>query len=203
MDENIKMEDLIEASPSDAQPETTETVETEPDPLKQELERVQKRTKEEKLEYTLKRVQKQLDDLRREKGVDPEPDDIDEDDKPVTLKMLREMQAKQVQKTAVDLADSITNETERELVKYHIENTINPSGDPETDLKNARILANAVRNQKILDEYSRKTTPPQHSGGSSAPANPPKSAQELSREDALIKQWGGLSDDEVTKLLNR
>lgn len=203
MDENIKMEDLIEALPSDAQPETTEIVDTEPDPLKQELERVQKRTKEEKLEYTLKRVQKQLDDLRREKGFDPEPDDIDEDDKPVTLKMLREMQVKQVQKTAVDLADSIANETERELVKYHIENTINPSGDPETDLKNARILANAVRNQKILDEYSRKTTPPQHSGGSSAPANPPKTAQDLSRDDAIIKQWGGLSDDEVTKILNR
>jgi hypothetical protein len=33
MDENIKMEDLIEALPSDAQPETTEIVDTEPDPL--------------------------------------------------------------------------------------------------------------------------------------------------------------------------
>jgi dTDP-4-amino-4,6-dideoxygalactose transaminase len=118
--------------------------------------------------------------------------------------MLKKLTAERSQKTAVDLAQELSNPVERELVKFHIENTIRPSGDAATDLKNARLLANSVRNQQILSEVTRKPTAQSHSGASSAPPTQKDSNTiELSKEEMMIKQWGGLTDDDVKRVVNR
>lgn len=142
-------------SEGDAQEETVE-VSTEQDPLKSELEKVQKqggRSKKDKLLYSKKRIEEQLADL----GEDP--DELSEDDKPVTVGMLKKMQTETAIKTALDLADDITDETERELTKYHLENTIRPTGDPKRDLELAQVHVNAVKNRQIMEETTRKGEP--------------------------------------------
>lgn len=142
-------------SEGDAQEETAE-VSTEQDPLKSELEKVQKqggRSKKDKLLYSKKRIEEQLADL----GEDP--DELSEDDKPVTVGMLKKMQTETAIKTALDLADDIADETERELTKYHLENTIRPTGDPKRDLELAQVHVNAVKNRQIMEETTRKGEP--------------------------------------------
>lgn len=155
--------------------EGAESTATEQDPLKEELEKVQqktatKRTKKEKLEFTRDRVLKELADLDGGEGTPPAPAPEDDDDTPLTRGDLRKMQEAATTKTALQLAEDITNETERELVKYHIDNTIKPSGDPATDLKIARSIVNAVKNEQILKQAALKPEAQTHSSDGGAPA---------------------------------
>lgn len=181
-------EDNLEASASDA----NELQENEQDAVKQELERLRpKRTQEEKLEYNIRRMQEELNKI---KGVE-EPDT--DDDVPLTLSMYKKMQAMNAQQTALDLANSVQDEAERELIKFHIENTIKPSGDAQEDLSRARTLANAVKNSKILEMESRRITPKSFSGSSGAPGNAPKEHITLTAEEAELKRVGNLTDDDI------
>lgn len=127
------------------------------DPLKAELEKVQKagRSKREKLLFTKTRVEQQLEELDKEEGIETD----DEDNKPVTLGMLKKLQTQTATKTAIQLADEIQDETERELTKYHIENTIRPTGDPKKDMELAMVHVNAVKNSQIIKEVLRKPEP--------------------------------------------
>lgn len=139
----------------------------EQDPLKKELEKVQNkgegRTKKEKLLYTKQRVEEQLRELEGD-----EDDDLgdEDDDTPVTKGMLREMQAKNVVKTALDLTEDIADETEKALVQHHIKNTIRTTGNPAEDLKLARAIVNSVKNSQITEEVIRKGEAKSHSSGS-------------------------------------
>lgn len=158
------MEDLQEPA---VEPSSTET--TTQDPLQEELERVQKReggrTQKEKLLYTKQRIEQQL----RELGVDDEPQHED-DEAPVTLGMLKRMQAETATKTALQLAEDIPGDAERELTKYHIQNTIRSTGIPSEDLKLARAIVNSTRNSQILEQVQMRPAPVTHSTGTSAPA---------------------------------
>lgn len=151
----------------------------EQDPLKTELEKVQRkgRTKAEKLQYTKKRVEEQLKEL----GIEDEPED-DEDSKPVTLGMLKKLQAQTATKTALDMANEVSTETERELLKYHLENTIRSSGNPAEDFKLAQSLVNAVKNQQITEEVLRKPAARSHSSGGQ-PAKVAKEEEDFTAEE--------------------
>lgn len=184
---NITQEDLEEKK-VDSTSETAEKVETEvetefetkveteQDPLKTELERVQKvskYTEKEKAEHTLKSTAKRLEEL----GGDPtdilgiKREEIEsDDDKPLTIGAYRKIQKASAIKTATDLAEEIQNETERELVKYHLDNTIKSTGIPSEDLKLARALVNAVKNTQVIEEINRKTVAKTHSNGSGVDA---------------------------------
>jgi len=183
MSENIKQEDLIEKdTTSVSEEETKEEETTEQDPVAVELERVQKsggRTELEKAEFSLKKNAERLKEL----GGDPnatlgvttaEPDPDDEDEKPLTVgqyrKLEQEKAAQTATKTALQLADEIENESQRELAKYHLENTIKSTGNPKEDLNLALNLVNAVKNQRILEEQARKTPPKTHSNASGVDA---------------------------------
>lgn len=185
---NIKMEDLVDKPDSASEEATVETevetevepkVETEQDPLKTELERVQNlgKPEEEKVSHKLREVAKQAKKL----GIDPseilgikketiESEDIDEDDKPLTIGAYKKIQQASSVKTATDLAEEISNDTERELVKYHLDNTIKSTGIPNEDLKLARALVNAVKNTQVIEEINRKTSPKTHSNASGVDA---------------------------------
>jgi hypothetical protein len=180
----LKQEDLIEKKDTTSvsteekieETEVKPEVETiEQDPLKTELDRVQKsgRTEKEKAEFSLKknaeRVKSLGGDVASILDMDTSESD-DDDDKPLTIGMLKKMQQESASKTALQQADEISNETERELVKYHLQNTIKSTGNSAEDLKLARSLVNAVKNAQIGEELARKPIAKTHSNASSANA---------------------------------
>lgn len=148
------------------------------DPLKLELDRIKSggKSEKEKAEFSLKKNAERLKEL----GGDPhsilgvktkENDgDEDEDDKPVTIGMMKRMEQEKTEKTSVQLAASIQDETERELTIYHLKNTIRSTGNAQEDLSIARSIVNAKKNAQILEMQAGKTKPKDHAGGYSAPA---------------------------------
>jgi hypothetical protein len=178
--ENIQQEDIQEevAPSTTEQVAETEKVEAEQDPLKQELEKVKKggRTKLEKLTYTQKRIEEQLRQERIAQGLEPEPEIVNEDDEaPLTKGEFKKIQQEATIKTSLQLADDIENETERELVKFHINNTIRSTGNPKEDLRLARALANDVKNKQILETIQGK--PQAKKASSTGGGAPPQEEQ--------------------------
>lgn len=175
MSTDIKKEDLIE---KEVVTPTSEETQEEQDPLKVELERVQRtgKTEAEKAAYSLKKNA----DRARELGVDPaevlglgtkvEISTNEDDDKPLTRGEFKRLQQDNTSKSALQLAEDISNESERELTKYHLQNSIKSTGNPSEDLKLARSIVNAAKNSKIIEENERKIAPRTHSNGSGGPA---------------------------------
>lgn len=207
MSDNIINPDINEApvTGTEAEPETPsegEQAEPSQDPVELELKKVKqpKRTKAEKIRFSIKKMQEQLASLGEidETNVEEEPL---EEDKPVTLGMLKKLESEKAQKTALQLADSIENANERELAKHYLENTIKPSGNPEADFKTALALVNSVRNSKIAQEATRK---PQASrlGTGGAPA---KQETEFNptAEEANMMKWAGLTKEDILKARQR
>lgn len=182
-------EDIEQVLPSDTE-QTDKTVEA--DPLKTELEKVEsgKRSKAEKLIYTKKRVEEQLKEL----GIE---DQVDEDDTPVTVGMLKKIQEQTATKTALQLADEIPNEVERELTKHYLENTVKSSGDPKADLATAQTLVNAVKNKQILDQAAIKPEARTHPSGSGAPVKIEQQPEFTAEELSYMKPPFNLSKEQV------
>lgn len=162
------------------EPEQTETiaptVEAAPsqDPVKVELEREQKknvRSEAEKAAFSLRKNAERAKEL----GLNPEEIlGIEKKelspDSPVTVAMLEQIEKDREHKSALQLADNIPDENERELTKTYLKNRIVPSGNAQEDLRLARGLVNSVKTRQILEEQERKTTASSHSSGPGAPA---------------------------------
>jgi hypothetical protein len=196
MDENTQV-DIEEAAPT-AAPEETPAPSQEETAVQDELDRIEngKRTKKEKLLYTKERIEKQLAELGG-------TDDLEDENRPLTLKDLRALEAVRAQETAKNLADEIGDEAERKLVLHHLEHTIKPSGDAQTDLRNARLIVNSVKNGMIAEDAARAATVRR---SSSAPAAPPKTADgklELSKEDAAVMRGFKMTEEQVRAALGR
>ena len=178
-DEDLVEEEVVVPTATEEveEPIVEETVEETTDPLETELNKVKNkgRTKAEKLLYTKKRVEEQLKELGIEEDVE------EDDDQPVTMADLKRFQAQNAQKTALDLASSVTNETERALIEYHLENTIRSTGNPQEDFQLAQGLVNAVKNKQIIDGIIRKPLAKTHSSGSGAPAKVARPEEELNQ----------------------
>lgn len=209
MSENIKMEDLKE-TPVDSTSESTEPEEvvestTEQDPLKTELERVHKKTTRSEIEkaaFSLKKTAERLKEL----GGDPteilgiEKDVETDDDKPVTVGMLKAMQSQNATKTAMELADDIQDETEKELTKYHLANSIKSTGNPTEDLSLARAIVNSVKNKQVIEEIKRKVPAKTHSSASGVPAKHTE-VQELTPEElAFTRPPFNLTKEQILKI---
>ena len=176
--EKEEKEDIKTVLPSETQPKAE--AEGEQDPLKTELEKVQRKgkTRAEKLLYTRKRIDEQL----KEEGVELEEPD-DDDSKPMTRGDFKKLQAQTATKTALDLANEVSNETERELLKYHLENTIRSTGNPQEDFRLAQNQVNAVKNQQIIEELNRKPITKNSPTGSGAPAREQQQQEELNADE--------------------
>lgn len=146
------------------------------DPLKVELEKIENnkggKTKLEKALFAKKKIEESIAALSAEEGIDPPLDE--EDDAPVTVSMLKARDLKAAQKTAMNLAEDIEDETERKLVIHHISNTIKPSGNPVEDLRHARAIVNEVKNKQIIEELGRNKKAPDTITGNGAPAPKPE-----------------------------
>ena len=144
---------------------------TSQDPIKRELERVgeKKLTKVERLRFAKKKIEEQLSELDEDNGVKAIIGE--DDDEPLTVGKYKQMQKDQGKKNALELADEIKDEDERELTKHYLEHRIVPSGDAEADVKLARAAVNSLKNAQIAEEMSR-------GGGAkkkpSSPGNPAK-----------------------------
>lgn len=181
--------------------ETPVPPEPSQDPLKKELDKVQdqkKRTKKDKLLYTFKRVKEQL----KEEGVELDDPEVEDDeineDTPVTVGMLNELNKKEAVKTALELADTLTDATERELVKYHLTETIKPSGNPQDDLGKALALVNSIKNTQLVEEISRKSDPKRFATGAGAPALS-EGIFEPTPEEATFMKTMGLTKEDILK----
>ena len=200
-----------ETTSSQTSEETTETtdVETEEsteDPLKVELEKVKSRkTPQEKardsLFFNAEQAKKLGLDPAEVLGIKPKEETVDEDDRPVTRKELEEsllkIQQANATKTATDLANEITDETERELTLFHIQNTIRSTGDPKEDLKLARALTNSVKNSQILEEASRKPQAKTHSSATSGGTQTSEPTVALTAEEQTYLATGVVTKEEI------
>lgn len=197
----LTMEDLQNKAPAFEAEQTTETV-VEQDPLKTELEKVQKkegRTHDEKILYKFNELKKEV----KERGLLPEeadPVETADDDSPVTVGMLKKMQQDAAAKTALQLADDISDESERELTKHHLSNSIRPTGNPSEDLRRARAIVNEVKNRQIVEEITRKTPAKAYSSASSAPLRQTIIEPELSAEElAFTRPPFNMTKEQILK----
>ena len=132
------------------------------------------RTEKEKAEFSLKKNAERLRELGGNPadilGVPKVPlGDEFPDDTPLTYGKLREIQKIDSQKTALQLAEEITDDFEREQIKILLQTRIVPSGNPLADLELARSAVNAKRTAKIAEEMKRKTEPNKNAPGGSSP----------------------------------
>lgn len=172
------------------------------DPVADELARVQKkdqgRSKREKLEYTKARVDSQLAELDAEEGNTPAVSG--DKSAPMTVAMYENLEKERAQKSALQMADEITDANERDLVKHHIENTIRPSGNPNEDLRVAKALVNAVKNGQLLEETARVSTPSRAPASPGAPARLPQQQEELTSDELLfMRPPFNMTKDQVIK----
>lgn len=176
-----------------ATPEAIPEPSQERDNIQVELDKVEarKKTRLEKLEYTKTRVEQQIAEEKEKAGIKEE-----DEDRPLTVREFNNLQQEKAKETALTMANDIESEAERKLVIHHLENTIKPSGDPQTDLRNARLIVNAVKNGQIVEETLRRVSP---RAAGSGPSAPPKETQstELTKDEKEIMQGFKLTEAEV------
>lgn len=136
-----------------------------------------KRTEAEKAAFSLRKNAERAKEL----GLDPaeilgvkthiETDPEHEDDKPVTVGMLRDMQKADAKKTALQLATEIPDEDTRTAVIDALNTRLAPSGNPEDDFRFALGAVSASKNKQVIEELNRYTPPKRTAAGGSMPAH--------------------------------
>lgn len=187
---------MIEETTADTPGTAPEIVTTEPlqTALEQEIERENKRgegrSEAEKAAFSLKKTAERMKEL----GLDPAEVlglsqvamPIVDKDAPLTVGMYEQMQKDRSQKTAIELAEEITDQHERALTISYLKTRIVPSGDPEDDIRFARQAVNSVKNSQIVEEISRSVKPKNFSSGASAPAMKVSIEPELSTDELMF-----------------
>lgn len=172
------------------------------DPLKAELEKVQRkepRSEAEKAAFSLKKNAERVKEL----GLDPKSilgldEEVDEE-RPLTVAEFKRMEAEKAQKSALQLAEDIPGEAERELIKYHLNNTIKPTGNPQEDLKLARAIVNSVKNSQIVEEVTRKSEPNRVATNSGSPAKVEGAFTPTPEESAFMRPPFNLTKEDILK----
>lgn len=129
------------------------------------------RTEKEKAIFNLQKKAEEARDL----GIDPaeilgtkakiekeEGDDVPE--------WYKREQQKQAQKTALELADGLSDPDQKALVINYLQHRIVPSGNPQDDFRLALSAASASKNKQIAEEVGRYVAPRVTAAGGSQPA---------------------------------
>lgn len=130
-------------------------------------------------------------------------------DPEVLREMIREetkntlSQALNINKTQ-EFAKSITGSSEElDAVMWHLENSIKSTGDPETDIRRAHILANERKYQKATSEAVRTAAAYEsraHAAASGQRKNTPEwSKVELTPTEERFARSNGMSIEDVKK----
>ncbi len=206
----MKNEEKIEAPSASPKEEPEEIVTPEPqpsqeepveqDPVKKELEKVgnkKKFTKRERLNFEKKKIEEQLTEIDQDEGIEPP---IPEDDStPVTVGMIKKMQKEQSKKTALELAEEISDEDEKKLTIHYLETSIVASGNPAEDLKKARAIVNSFKNAQIAEEAGRKTTAKGKGTPPGAPGQTEKVFQPTADERIFMQPPYNMTTEDVLK----
>lgn len=195
-------EDIAEdtgTAPETITPEPSQ--ETPESPIDKELNRgTKQRTPEEKAAFTLKKNAESVAAL----GLDPAevlglnnkaPTGEEGDDE--VPEWFKKHQQKEQSKTAEELADTIEDPKERELVKRTLA-TVITSGSPEERIRVARGYVNAVKSGQIAEELGRAGTARTFSSGAGAPPGTTQKEPEFTPlELSYMKPPFNLSKEQV------
>ena len=162
-------------------------------------------TEEQKAEYHLKKAADEAKklglDTAKVLGIQPKIS-IDEnlsDDTPLTVGTLKNLQKKESQENAIQLADAIEDVKEREEVKDLLKTRFIPSGDAEKDLELARLAINSKRNQQLAEELNRKGNPKRTAGGGSGDGKPTEEFEPDANEKVFMAHPYNLSKEDILK----
>lgn len=181
---------------------TTQEPSQENNPLKKELDKIERqksgKSELEKAEFKRQQIDKRIAELKGESKDAPNDDDDTDDNRPLTVSEFRKLEQEKENRRAVDLADSIEDETERKLTIHYLENSIRPSGNADVDLANARAIVNSKRNAQIAEEAGRITKPSEHGATPGSPGKPPEGVFEPTPEEAsLMRAPFNLSKEDI------
>lgn len=96
--------------------------------------------------------------------------------------------------------DYSSNDDEAELIKYHLQNSIKPSGDDIVDIINAKALANKARFAQQASEIKRAKSEPQAEKVTTSGEKQSKGGErKLSAEDQKIMRAYGLTKEDLEK----
>lgn len=127
-----------------------------------------------------------------------------DDDAPLTVGMLKELQKQEAVVTAKSLAEAqIADEAERELVIHHLEHTIKSSGNPTEDLVTARRIVNSVRTERILQDEARRAQPHSGSTASGAPARVEAQFEPTAFEATMMRPPFSLTKEQILEARKR
>lgn len=162
-----------------------------------------KKTEGDKLIHTLRGIGKRATEL----GLDAaeilglkthiETNQDDEDEKPVTVGMLRDLQKKDAQKTALQMADDISDEATRTTVKQSLTDRIVPSGNADEDFKFALSAASAEKNKEIRNHIATFVPPKKTAAGGSSPAHVEEEFTPTPEEQRFMQKPYNLSKEKV------
>lgn len=144
-------------------------------------------TKRERLLHAQEKIERQLAELEAE----------EDDNRPITVGDLKKMKRDEVKQTALQLAESIEDADERVEVIRLLEDRIQPSNNPEEDLKLARTTVNALKNERVLEELSRKGTPNSHASIPGAPGKNTPAFTPTPQEAELMRAFGLTQEDVI------
>lgn len=172
---------------------------------KAEQEKKGKRTEAEKAAYALVKTAERLKSLGGDPkavlGSDVEDDESDEDDdRPVTFKDLKRIDAEKAEKSADKMADEIEDETERGEVKQALKNVVKSSGNPAADLANARAIVNAEKNRQIAEEAERGRAPKRSGSGSGGPAKGDDEFKPTDDEAAFMRPPFNMTKEKILEV---
>lgn len=180
--------------------EATETSEEKDSAPSQEKP---KRTEKETTAFNLRKQAEKAKEL----GIDPaevlgiKPTlNIEEglpEDTPLTVGTLKEFQRQEAKKTALQMADDVSDEQEREEIKQILSSRIIPSGDAQRDFEFARTAVNAERTTRIAQEQARKGEATRGAAGGSSPARASDDFEPTAEELIFMRPPYNLSKEKI------
>lgn len=149
----------------------------------------QKYSKRERLLYAKGKIENELDELENE----------EDDDRPLTVGELKRIRKEEARDLALEMAEDIDDEDERQQVIDVLRNRITPSGNPDQDLALARGAVNSLKNQQILEENARRGTPRRYATTPGAPGQPADRFEPTAEESVFMRPPYNLSKDQILK----
>ena len=132
----------------------------------------------------------------KKKSKDPEFDSEDFEsrmDQMLESKLAKFKMASQVSLINNEVTRVATNSDEAELIRFHLEKSIQPSGDPQLDVRRAKALANEKKLKLTNKELGESLKSKNAASGAnfSGQRKQSKPKPEVSPKDlAFLKKWG-------------
>lgn len=194
---NKDAEEALESEESDDEVEATDASQEEPNYAELYESEQRAREKAEKLIVKMKRERKSQ-----------EVDDLDEEEEPELDDKITQAVRAEFTREVVDemLGTLSSNENEKKLIRYHYENTINPSGvsrgSIEKDLRRAKLLANETlysnKATELIEEDLKKASITNSSLGTNRDVRKPKQKVKLTAQERAILQRRGIDPETFT-----